>query len=567
MNISAIRARLFRGHREKENALPLKDMGLIDHIEKIAEISAEHGIDRCLAKGKAHLGYVCGKLEISPEQAVLFSHFLEKGMDSRIEIGEIAEAIKCRKIRVIKYTGDCEELEKKRLIRCRRGDDSVTYRVPREVTESLRKHEKFLPEKMEGLSIEEFFEVLERLFDERENKDLTWESMCLELRELIDMNMHLLFCKKFMGLNFDRYDATLLLCFCHLFVNNNDDFIREGDLDFLYEDRRIFRRTKTDLADGSHELMEAKLVDYANSDGFVDTEHWKLSDIAKKELLSELNLEKSSYKNRLILHGSIKAKTMFYNTEETAQVQKLTTLLQEENFVKIQDRLDGRGLRKGFACLFSGGPGTGKTETAYQIARMTGRNIMLVDIAQTKSMWFGESEKKIKEIFDSYRNAVEKSEVAPILLLNEADAVIGKRKDIAPGNGAVAQTENTIQNIILQEMENLSGIMLATTNLARNMDTAFERRFLYKIVFDKPVAESRMGIWRSLLPDLPEDDARRLSGAFALSGGQIENIVRKTEVDSIINSGDISMEVLEKYCMDEMRGGFDTSKPLGFCNK
>jgi len=63
-------------------------------------------------------------------------------------------------------------------------------------------------------------------------------------------------------------------------------------------------------------------------------------------------------------------------------------------------------MRTGFACLFSGGPGTGKTETALQIARITGRDIMQVDIAATKSKWFGESEKQIKAIFDKYRNCV-----------------------------------------------------------------------------------------------------------------------------------------------------------------
>ena len=66
--------------------------------------------------------------------------------------------------------------------------------------------------------------------------------------------------------------------------------------------------------------------------------------------------------------------------------------------------------------------------------------------------------------------------VKPILLFNEADAVFSKRKDV--NNGNVAQTENAIQNIILEEMENLDGILIATTNLADNLDGAFERRFV-----------------------------------------------------------------------------------------
>jgi len=239
-------------------------------------------------------------------------------------------------------------------------------------------------------------------------------------------------------------------------------------------------------------------------------------------------------------------------------------LLSDKNYRKIQDRLDGKGMRKGFACLFSGGPGTGKTETAYQIARETKRNIMMVDISEVKSCWYGESEKKIKEIFDTYRTAVDNSALAPILLFNEADAVIGTRKEFGSASRAIDQTENTIQNIILQEMENLSGIMIATTNLTQNMDSAFERRFLYKITFDRPGREGRLGIWNALMPSIGEDNAAKVSGMFELSGGQIENIARKMEVDTIINGNSFSMDTLVQYCNDETQNSFRTTRRIGF---
>ncbi len=223
-------------------------------------------------------------------------------------------------------------------------------------------------------------------------------------------------------------------------------------------------------------------------------------------------------------------------------------------------------MRKGFACLFSGAPGTGKTETAYQIARETGRNIMMVDIADTKSCWFGESEKKIKEVFNTYRYAVENSEIAPILLLNEADAVIGKRKEFNSSSRAIDQTENTIQNIILQEMENLSGILIATTNLTQNMDKAFERRFLYKIEFTRPSLAARQSIWQSMIQSLPAAEAETLASRFDLSGGQIENIARKAEVDTIINGREPSMDILAQYCKDENQNNHNSEKRIGFEN-
>jgi SpoVK/Ycf46/Vps4 family AAA+-type ATPase len=544
---------------------PTKEMDILDHIDEIVTISKKTGIDKCLSQGKAHLDFVCEKLTISPLQAVLFSHFMERSDDNRILISEIAKSLKCSKVKIIKYLNDCDELVKKKLIRCSRNDNNLTFRIPRDVRDSLRKFNEYTPACRENLSIFTFFSLLNELFDERADDELTFETLSEEILDLIKLNMHLEFCKKVMSYNLCPETLTLLVCFCHLAGNNNDDNIGTHDLSFIYDSRiessHVFER----LTGGRHTLITGKYVEFTNSHGFINSESWKVSDMAKKELLSELGATKSrSYEKNLMRHDSIKPKKMFYNDRENKEIKTLMSLLAEENYRMIQERLEAKGMRKGFACLFSGGPGTGKTETVYQIARETKRHVMLVDISQTKSMWFGESEKKIKEIFDSYRNAVENSDIAPILLFNEADAIIGKRKEFTASSRAVDQTENTIQNIILQEMENLSGILIATTNLTQNMDNAFERRFLYKINFDKPGLESRKGIWKSLIEDLSEDTAAELSSRFELSGGQIENIARKVNVDTILYGGELALDTLVTHCNDESKNNFTFAKRIGF---
>jgi SpoVK/Ycf46/Vps4 family AAA+-type ATPase len=212
--------------------------------------------------------------------------------------------------------------------------------------------------------------------------------------------------------------------------------------------------------------------------------------------------------------------------------------------------LESKGLRKGFTCLFYGAPGTGKTESVFQLARQTGRDIMQVNISQVKSMWVGQSEKNIKQLFDQYRTIVKRTKIVPILLFNEADGVIGKRKQDA--ERSVDKMENSVQNIILQEMESLEGIMIATTNLVQNIDAAFERRFLYKIKFDKPELAQRVRIWQSLMPAISETTANTLASNYDFSGGQIENIARKCDVDSILYGTDvINEDRIIQYCADE----------------
>ena len=173
----------------------------------------------------------------------------------------------------------------------------------------------------------------------------------------------------------------------------------------------------------------------------------------------------------------------------------------------------------------------------------------MISISETKNKYFGESEKLVKKIFDDYKKLCESSEVMPILLFNEADGILSTRKNV--GSSSVDQTENAIQNILLQEMEDFKGILIATTNLTNNLDKAFERRFLYKVKFEKPSPESRMKIWMDKIAELPEKDASALAGQFDLSGGQIENIARKWLMKKVLSGKNPVFEEIVSFCEEE----------------
>ena len=264
-----------------------------------------------------------------------------------------------------------------------------------------------------------------------------------------------------------------------------------------------------------------------------------------------MNLNKIGRSDRsLIKAETLVKKDLIYNETERDQITELSSILSENRFNEVQNRLRSAGMRPGFCCIFYGAPGTGKTETVYQLARCTGRDIMHVDVDKIKSCWVGESEKNIKALFDRYRNICKNSKLAPILLFNEADAVLGVRMEGA--SRAVDKMENSIQNIILQEMETLEGIMIATTNLTTNLDKAFERRFLYKIRFDKPTVNARIEIWQAMLKGLSNEDAQILASQFDLSGGEIENIARKHSVNAILSGNEnIDVEELISICQHE----------------
>ena len=70
---------------------------------------------------------------------------------------------------------------------------------------------------------------------------------------------------------------------------------------------------------------------------------------------------------------------------------------------------------------------------------------------------------QVKRIFDDYKELLKTSEIEPILFINEADGFFSKRQNLGTKSSSVVQTQNTIQNIILQELEIFNGILIATT--------------------------------------------------------------------------------------------------------
>jgi SpoVK/Ycf46/Vps4 family AAA+-type ATPase len=270
------------------------------------------------------------------------------------------------------------------------------------------------------------------------------------------------------------------------------------------------------------------------------------------QLLEEENIQIKEQKfNRFetIKPDSIIDKSLFFNENEQEQWSRIHSLLDEENFKLIHDRMSQKGMRTGFTILFHGAPGTGKTESVLQLAKLTGREIMKIDVAMTKSMWFGESEKIMKRIFNNYEQLRQKSSITPILFFNEADAILGKRKVNSDSN--VAQTENAIQNILLEALENFKGIFIATTNLIQNLDTAFDRRFIYKMCFMPPSIETGAQIWKQNLPFLTEENCMNLAESFQFSGGQIDNVVRKCEIEHILSGRQANAQEVFAFCERE----------------
>jgi len=259
-----------------------------------------------------------------------------------------------------------------------------------------------------------------------------------------------------------------------------------------------------------------------------------------------------------IKHKSIN-RELYFDNDLGVKVDTITKALDGNRFKEVVKQLKTRGFAQGIVSLLYGYPGTGKTATVHEIARRTKRDILQVDISNINDKYVGESEKRLKEVFNEYRKAKKALSRTPILLFNESDALIGKRIEV---RDSVDQMSNNMQNILLEELEKFDGIFFATTNMTNNMDDAFNRRFLYKIEFEKPSPAVRMKIWESKMKDIDRKWIRELS-YFELTGGQIDNIVRKYLIDSILLNRS-ELEELKKMCREETEYGKNRARKIGF---
>ena len=530
-------------------------LGAVCQIVNVARNS--HNDPRIYETAARPISYVRDLLGLSEKQVVVYAIVMDMYYDNHISTFEIARCLDISPLNAMTFGTDLEEL-------CRRGylienyEENCadkSYSVTKEAIISLQQDCTISCRTLAVDSAEKWFGALEQIVTARSNRKIDYETLSSRIENLIKYNGNLPIIKRFKNkeslLTVD--EKMLFFWVCSMIVCSGYDTVAPDNFRKLFGDLAVYRTQRKSLALGSNGLIRNGLLRIARFSEQRSKDRYELTPWGVKEMLADLELEvATTFHQDIIEHTSITPKQLYYNENEQNSIEQLSLLLHQDRFREIENELLKHGFRKGFACLFHGAPGTGKTETALQLARITGRDIMQINISEIKSMWVGESEKNIKAIFTRYHKLVEESEVAPILLLNEADAIIGNRlKNVTR---SVDKMENSMQNIILEEIEKFDGILIATTNLTCNMDSAFIRRFLYKIEFKQPSVNVKTNIWQSMVTGLSAEDAAALATKYDFSGGEIENIARKSVVNRIIYRKELSLNSLIAHCDTELIG-------------
>lgn len=176
----------------------------------------------------------------------------------------------------------------------------------------------------------------------------------------------------------------------------------------------------------------------------------------------------------------------------------------------------------GLAFNFAGPPGTGKTICAEAVAKALGKRLCRVRYSEMESMWAGQTGKNVASVFREARAS------DAVLFFDEADSIAGRR--FTAINFGYEREANQAVNILLKELEEYEGVVIFATNLATNVDPAFERRIRTHILFEMPGVDERERIWQVQLhptrtPLADDVNFRELAERFAVSGGDVKNAV------------------------------------------
>lgn len=535
------------------------------------EISTNGAQEETLKNLGADIKCVEKHFGINAKAAVMLAKICDSDTMGGSDKEDLANFVGCTNIEFTAFQKALTQLRKRGISRRSQRGMADTYRLTREALRSLQVGQEFSPLSLNVSTTKELFKRILSIFSECAEERSESDSVLCELEELFENNPDLPFCKSYCfsdDMKFcASYEKLVFLYICQRYVNFNERQINQMEIleqiNWMDGIEEVMHDIDADICS----LQAIRLISYGGTNGFLDKETLTLTDRAIKAYLPDikppLRFGFNECGGRLVPCSSITPKELFYNATENEHMERLESMLDEQNFKGIKQRLSEMGMRQGFAVLFTGAAGCGKTAGVYELARKTGRDVLAVDMSELKSKWVGDSEKIVKSLFGNYNQICSEKENAPILLFNEADAIFNKR--IAnPGHSADVML-NTVQNICLEEMENLNGILIATTNLADNFcDEAFSRRFIYKVKFNVPDVATRAKIWKSMIKDLSDADAGYLAKRYNISGGIIENVARKAAVDYVLYGRKAGLNELIKYC-DEESAIKASTNVVGFC--
>jgi transitional endoplasmic reticulum ATPase len=194
------------------------------------------------------------------------------------------------------------------------------------------------------------------------------------------------------------------------------------------------------------------------------------------------------------------------------EIKKIRELV--EIPLKHPEIFERLGIQPPKGILLHGPPGTGKTLLAKAVANESESNFILLNGPEIMSKFYGESEKKIRDIFE------EAEKTAPaIIFIDEIDAIAPKREEVT------GEVERRVVSQLLSMMDGLKSrgkvVVIGATNRINALDPALRRpgRFDREIEVGVPGKEGRLTILKIHTRGMPLDKKVNLDELSSVTHG------------------------------------------------
>jgi len=535
-----------------------KDIEILNTLDRVKEVVSYHS-NFDVMRGELHLDLkpYTDFFQISDDQAIILCACIHISINRNETIGikGLSRFFEVPITTIARKMDDISVLVEKYLLSeiksdNRRSSSLPSYEVRSEIIEAVLKHDFEILNINMVFNDVEFFEYTSDIIYRKAERKIRSSELRLRFDELLKVNEKLEFVKSLNSYKLNARDRFIVAIIASLHIEGESDMDINRIYRLIFDSRKEYTDLHRDIQSGKSSLIRKKIIEI--TPGMFTNDEVQFTKEAVSKLFDGQSVVSNEESTKMVGYSykEIGEQKLFYPKSVKDEVKKIKALFSEKNYNRAKRITEQNKMSFGINILFYGPPGTGKTELVYQLARHSKRAVIPVSISETKSKWFGESEQLIKQLFDDYHKVMDESDRVPILLFNEADAIFSSR--MTNGTSTVDQTRNAIQNILLQELEDFKGILIATTNLTDNFDKAFDRRFLFKVNIGMPDAESSFNIWKTMLPKVKKSFLKEASNSFVLSGGQIENIARQIFINEVLGVKEVTREVLLSLCNQEL---------------
>jgi predicted transcriptional regulator len=445
--------------------------------------------------------------------------------------------------------------------------ESSTYQLAELTEKAIIQGNKQILNNENIITFEKFIERFSEIFEDIENEQAYYEDINNEIYTLWEDFKIIPFLKWCSQFNLDLASKIILSSMLHHHFLVGTEQINVEHIINLTEKKQIKRqKLKISLIDRTNKLLEYNLIDFGRNQ-FASIDNMILNESVLENIgepfYQVTNPKKLILKRgELIMPDEIDRETLFFNRDQEFKINQIETLLQPEKYEAALLTLQKNQLCNSFTVLLFGAPGTGKTSSVKSIAKSSNRPIYHVETEKIRDMYVGASEKHLAEIFSEYYKCQKHLGIDPILLLNEADSLLGSRVNAKSG---AEKMENTMANILLEKLETFKGILIATTNMTENLDYAFERRILFKIAIDKPDKITQRKIIESNFITLSQSIIDKTLRDFNLTGAEINNIKKKFLITGLINNEVNINDCFYELCQEEFSMSNKKRNKIGFC--